>query len=173
MVKIGYVLVLCAVAGSLVVPIRETTRQFAHAVKLEQTSETSANASLGDLDGDGDLDVVLAKGRHWPLHDRVLLNNGRGEFTVVRNLGETPDRTYSAVLADLDGDGDLDILVSNDEPDKKLVYFNDGKANFRVSGTWGDPKWTTRNAAVADLNGDHKPASDRRQPRKRELRLPE
>lgn len=158
MLKLGYVLVLSALAGSLVAaPIPPATRQFTNAVNLEQTSETSANASMGDLDGDGDLDLVLAKGRHWPLQDRVLLNNGKGEFTVARNLGDTPDRTYSAVLADLDGDGDLDVLVSNDEPDKKLVYLNDGKANFRVSGTWGDPKWPTRNAAVADLNGDHKP----------------
>jgi hypothetical protein len=134
-----------------------TIRRFTRAVNLEQTSETSANASVGDLDGDGDLDLVLAKGRHWPLHDRVLLNNGKGEFTVARNLGETPDRTYSAVLADLDGDGDLDVLVSNDSPDRKLVYLNDGKANFRVSGEWGEPKWNTRNAAAADLNGDRKP----------------
>ena len=100
MLKITCVLIFCAVAGGLAaVPNPVATRQFAHAVKLEQTAETSANASLGDLDGDGDLDLVLAKGRHWPLHDRVLLNNGKGEFTVVRNLGETPGRTYSARLA--------------------------------------------------------------------------
>src|SRR5262245_23949394 len=150
--------ILCVVSGSLVTAqIPVVTRHFTRAVNVEQTSETSANASLGDLDGDGDLDLVLAKGRHWPLHDRVLLNNGKGEFTVSRNLGETPDRTYSAVLADLDGDGDLDVVVSNDQPDRKLVYLNDGKANFRISGEWGVPKWPTRNAAAADLNGDGKP----------------
>src|SRR5262245_39203916 len=123
-----------------------TLRHFPSAFNLEETSENSANVSAGDLDGDGDLDLVLAKGRHTPLLDRVLLNDGRGRFAAA-DLGPTADRTYSAVLADIDGDGDLDILVSNDAPDKKLVYANDGKGRFRVAGTWGVPEWSTRNAA--------------------------
>ena len=92
-----------------------TLRHFA-ALNLEATSENSANVSAGDLDGDGDLDLVLAKGRHTPLIDRVLLNDGQGRF-VAADLGPMADRTYSAVLADIDADGDLDILVSNDAPD--------------------------------------------------------
>ena len=60
-------------------------RHFPQAVNLEETSETSANVSMGDLDGDGDLDLVLAKGRHWPLVDRVLLNNGKGEFVATES----------------------------------------------------------------------------------------
>jgi hypothetical protein len=122
-------------------------------VALETTSEDSANVSMGDLDGDGDLGPVLAKGRHTPILDRVLINDGRGGFTAS-DLGPTPDRTYTAALADLDGDGDLDVLTSNDRPDKKLVYLNDGKGRFAVAGTWGVPEWSTRNASVADLNGD-------------------
>ena len=81
-------------------------RQFNTVVHLETTSEDSANVSMGDLDGDGDLDLVLAKGRHKPLLDRVLLNDGKGGF-VASDLGPTADRTYTAALADLDGDGDL------------------------------------------------------------------
>ena len=132
------------------------TRSFTRVVLLETTSETSANVSMGDLDGDGDLDLVLAKGRHDPLVDRVLLNDGRGGF-VASNLGPVADRTYTAALTDADGDGDLDVLTSNDTPDRKLVFLNNGKAQFTEAGTWGVAKWSTRNAAIADLNGDGRP----------------
>src|SRR5262245_49575484 len=143
---------LARVAGVLVivmslVPQQVPMRSFNTAIQLETTSEDSANVSLGDLDGDGDLDLVLAKGRHTPLLDRVLLNDVKGGF-VASDLGPVADRTYTAALADIDADGDLDVLTSNDAPDKKLVYVNDGKGKFTIAGTWGAPQWSTRNAAV-------------------------
>jgi hypothetical protein len=134
--------------------------------QLEPEGATSANAGIADLDGDGDLDIVLAKGRHWPLPNRVLLNDGLGHFTA-RDLGEQADRTYSGVLADLDLDGDVDIVVSNDSPDQKLVYLNSGQGAYAVAGTWGQRDWATRNAAVADLDGDGFPdiiAANRQSP---------
>ena len=130
---------------------------FANAIHLETTSETSANASLGDLDGDGDLDIVLAKGRHWPLLDVVLINDGSGSFIERHTVGDLADRTYAAALADLDGDGDLDLVVGNDRPDGKLLYRNDGTGHFEIMGTFGDPTWPTRNVTVVDLTGDGRP----------------
>jgi FG-GAP-like repeat len=149
------------VAFALVLPgvHAQDTRALPHfttALQLDTTSDPSANVSIGDLDGDGDLDIVLAKGRHDPFVDKVLLNDGKGHF-VTSDLGPTADRTYTAALADLDGDRDLDVVVSNDIPDNKLLYFNDGKGRFSVAGTWGDAEWSTRNAAIADLNSDGRP----------------
>ncbi len=131
-------------------------RAFDRVRLIEQASETSASVSIGDIDRDGDLDVVLAKGRHWPLADLVLRNDGRGQF-ITETLANAPDRTYTAALADLDGDGDLDLAVSNDRPDQKLIYRNDGTGHFTVAGTFGQPEWSTRYVTVADLNGDKRP----------------
>src|SRR6185369_12232251 len=117
---------------------------FTRVLLLEQTSETSANVSIGDLNGDGFPDLVLSKGRHWPLIDRVLLNDGHGKFPNAHNLGDVADRSYSVTLADIDRDGDLDVVVGNDAPDPKRVYANDGKGNFTLLSTFGHPEWPTR-----------------------------
>ena len=131
--------------------------RFDRVLLLETTSETSANVSIGDLNGDGNLDILLVKGRHWPLKSRVLLGDGRGHFPIAYNLGETPYRSYSGRLVDIDGDGDLDVVLSNDTPDPKVVYLNDGKGHFQLGSAYGRAEWQTRNACVADLNGDGRP----------------
>lgn len=150
------VLLCCALVAPPARGQGSERRSFGRVRLLESTSETSASVSIGDVDGNGTPDVVLAKGRHWPLTNRVLRNDGQGHLTP-EDLSDTPDRTYSAALADLDGDGDLDIVVSNDRPDRKLVYLNDGTGRYRVAGAFGQPDWSTRYVTVADLNGDERP----------------
>ena len=44
--------------------------------------ERTASLSSGDIDNDGDNDIILANGRHWPGQNRVFVNNGKGIFTV-------------------------------------------------------------------------------------------
>jgi hypothetical protein len=126
-------------------------------VPLETVSETSANASIGDLNGDGHPDIVLVKGRHWQVPSRIFFGDGRGHFTPGPALPSKATKSYSGSLADMTKSGHLDMVLSNDEPDPKLVLLNDGRGNFTIGGTYGDPHWSTRNAAVGDLNGDGYP----------------
>jgi hypothetical protein len=150
-------------AASIVVAVFSGSAQskplprFDRALLLETTAEDSANVHIGDVNGDGHLDIVLAKGRHGGLVDRVLIGDGRGAFPTAYDLGPVADKTYSGNLVDLDRDGDLDVVISNDTPDPKRVYLNDGQGRFREAGTYGNPVWSTRNAAVADVNGDKLP----------------
>src|SRR5580658_4857852 len=123
-------------------------------VLLETVSETSSNASIGDLNGDGHPDIVLVKGRHWQLTSKVFLGDGKGHFAPGPPLPSNATKSYSGSLADMTKSGHLDIVLSNDAPDPKLVLVNDGLGHFTVGGTYGDPNWPTRNAAVGDLNGD-------------------
>ena len=124
---------------------------------LETVSEKSSNASIGDLNGDGQPDIVLVKGRHWQLTTKVFFGDGRGHFAPGPALPSNATKSYSGSLADMTKSGHLDIVLSNDSPDPKLVLLNDGTGHFKVGGTYGDPKWPTRNAAVGDLNGDGYP----------------
>lgn len=130
---------------------------FNRSLMLEEKPDTTANASFADFDGDGHLDLLLVKGRHWPIVDRILLNDGSGKIRKAYNLSAVADRSYTGGVADFNGDGFPDIAVSNDYPDRKLIYFNDGKGNFSIGAEFGVAKWPTRNLSIADLNADGSP----------------
>lgn len=73
----------------------------------------AVSVSVGDLDGDGDLDAVLSG---WAGDSELLWNDGTGRFTVEPIPG-TAGATYATALGDADGDGDLDVFVSAAETD--------------------------------------------------------
>lgn len=133
------------------------SRSFDRSVALEDSAATSASVSVGDLNADGHQDLVLVKGRHWPLENLILLGNGDGTFQRPYALGESADRSYSGALVDMDADGDLDVVVSNDAPDAKAVYLNDGRARFTAGARFGRGEWPTRYLTVAELTGDGLP----------------
>ena len=135
----------------------EERRLVSHpSARLGAEANLTASISLGDVDGDGDLDAVVANGRHWAQQNYVFLNDGHGFFRTARRLGEELATSYRAALADFDGDGDLDIAVGNDRT-TKTIFENDGDGHFSLRGSFGRADVPTRNLVVADMDGDGTP----------------
>jgi len=109
------------------------------------------NAVLGDLDGDGDLDLVLGcpQGCGGVL---VYRNDGRGVFTLTLVLGAAD--THALALGDIDGDGDLDLVEGNIGANR--VWLNDGSGAFTDSGQALGAA-DTYALALGDLDGDGDP----------------
>ena len=112
----------------------------------------SASVRLGDIDSDGDLDVVVANGRHWPEQNFLFLNAGRAKFSIMRPLGTDRRTSYACEFADLDGDGDLDIASGNDMALGRIML-NDGAGNFSEHAEFGEVS-SLRSLTVADIDSD-------------------
>lgn len=83
----------------------------------------------GDMDGDGDMDVVSASA-----NDNKIAwyenTNGLGAFGPQQVLSLTADAPSVVRLADVDGDSDLDVIFGSNS-DKKIGWLeNDGLGNF-------------------------------------------
>ena len=111
-------------------------------------SHASHDVTLGDLDGDGDLDAFIA---NLGEANRVWINDDSGNFTDSgQALGN--HSSEGVALGDLDGDGDLDAFVTNLDQGNR-VWNNDGSGNFTDSGqTLGSQE--SEDVALGDLNGD-------------------
>jgi methionine-rich copper-binding protein CopC len=101
--------------------------------------------ALGDVDGDGDLDLVTANYEYSASIGTVSvrLNNGAGVFAAPTTGGSVPvsGPANSVLLTDLDGDGDLDIAVVNNNGNGNTgtinVRFNNGAGIFTAPATGG------------------------------------
>ena len=87
----------------------------------------STGCALADIDGDGDLDLLV---NSLGGGTRAFLNDGRGRFTEVADpkLAKKSGAT-SMALADVDGDGDLDLYVTHYRTDT----VNDNPPGLRMT----------------------------------------
>jgi len=88
-------------------------RAFDRFLPLENGGDHSAAISLGDVNGDGNLDIVLSTGRHWESPIRLFFGDGKGGFKSMGDIGSRGYASYGVPLADLNGDGILDLAVAH------------------------------------------------------------
>lgn len=117
----------------------------------------------GDLDDDGDIDLVWADS--GPNSDRapggrarMLFNDGKGRFTDAGDRFPSIPKIsgQNAELVDIDNDFDLDVIIDGKSPVTQL-YLNDGTGRFTLDVETipqGERGCRTYDADWADLDGD-------------------
>jgi hypothetical protein len=130
---------------------------------LPQIPLSVGDLEAGDVDGDGDIDLVLADwgpGNNMTNDGgvtRLWLNDGTGRFsddTAVR-MPEIKIRfSWDLELVDVENDGDLDVLVSCKRCPGSSLFRNDGAGRFTDDGR-AVPQYTNNYEFEAmDLDGN-------------------
>jgi hypothetical protein len=110
------------------------------------------NVAFGDVDGDGNVDVVDTNGS-WTAAGpaNLLFGDGEGSFEI-RSTELPTSHTAWPVVRDFDGDGALDVFLSLLNEDNQL-WLNDGTGLFADSAV-RLPGRDSRGPGVGDLNAD-------------------
>ncbi len=129
-------------------------------VLIDGLSRTS-DARAGDLDGDGDIDVLVAA-FGWRNSGRtfMLVNQGLGDDGIPVFETRDIDPRHGPVhvpLVDFDGDGDLDFVsLISQEHERVELFRNDGKGHFENELIWAapDPAYGSSGIELVDMDGD-------------------
>jgi len=136
--------------------------------RLSHPGNVLADIELGDLDGDGDLDLVAATAEALAgFPDRIWLNDGTGVFSSWIDLPAAQVNSSGIALADLDGDGFMDIVISTGQWGHSTVgaadrlYMGHPSGSYVVDNAFLTAPWnesqtasTSVSAADVDLDGD-------------------
>lgn len=124
----------------------------------------SMHGSIGDIDGDGLIDLLVTDLKYGALYRNV----GNGVYEDITRRSGVADHfqgkgQWAAMLFDYDNDGDLDIFTANGTAEElklqlPLLLENDGRGNFRNVGpqvsSYFTDKRSGRAAAVVDYDNN-------------------
>jgi hypothetical protein len=114
------------------------------------------NVVVGDIDGDGNLDLAVASDTAGSIS--ILPGKGDGTFKAVTYIATGAQQVGSVALADFDGDGNLDLATTSAPDNAIYVLINNGNNNF----TFRTPKKYTMNGGpyyltIGDFDRDGSP----------------
>ena len=117
------------------------------------TGITPVNLAIGDVDGDGKLDITTANYQNDSAS--ILLGNGNGGFTISPTTVKLGDGPKMVALADMNNDGKLDLVSVNYLGNNISIALGNGNGTFLPAvhkATIFQPK----QLKITDMNGDGK-----------------
>ena len=143
----------CASVLSLSCPRWSAAQGFTVGVKLDFATGTNPRSvAIGDLNGDGKPDLVVA---NYVSTVSVLLGDGAGGFGAKTDFATGPG-PISVAIGDLNGDGKPDLVVANTTSNTVSVLLGNGAGGFGAKTDFATGS-VPYSVAIGDLNGDGKP----------------
>lgn len=135
-------------------PDTSTVYQNASSSNLpDELSQTTTKAKAGDIDDDGDLDLVVAFEFEA---NKVLINDGEGVFADESDA-RLPALDYDSqdiALTDLNNNGSPDIFFAGNQNETNELYINDGSGNFSDLSNRLPVTGNTTSVEALDIDGD-------------------